>query len=56
MKEKKGEDLVEAIEGEGEELRDIGLLRDRGKGKEAADSWHLLRRIIGLHYSELRND
>lgn len=49
------ENLVEAIESEGEELGDVRLLGAGGEREEAGDGGRVLRRgIFGLHHLELR--
>lgn len=51
------EDLVEAIEGEGEDLGDVGLLGDGGQREEAGHRRRVLCGIFGLHrVVELRID
>ena len=45
---------MEVIEGEGEELRDAGLLRGGGKREEAFARQRVLHRIVELHESELQ--
>ena len=47
---------MEVIEGEGEELGDVGLLRGGAEREEASDCRRVLRRIVELHDSELQMD
>ena len=47
---------MEAIEGEGEELGDVGLLRGGGEREEASDRRCVLPYVVELHDSELRMD
>ena len=44
---------MEVIEGEGEELEDVGLLRGNGEREEASDCQRVLRRIVELYDLEL---
>ena len=47
---------MEAIEGEGEKLRDVGLLRGSIEREEASDRRCVLRCVVELHDLELQMD